>query len=159
MTNKTLTIAALAALIPMLAQASGMHTEGHDDHATTAYGAPGSAAQVSRTVEVQAADNMRFQPAAITVRRGETIKFVVKNTGKLPHELVLGDVPSLKEHAEMMRRHPDMEHADPNMVKVAPGGTGTLIWKFTQAGTVEFACLIPGHYEAGMKGSIRVNAK
>ena len=82
---------------------------------------------------------------------------MVKNTGKLPHELVLGDVQSLKEHAEMMRRHPDMEHADPNMVKVAPGGTGTLIWKFTEAGTVEFACLIPGHYEAGMKGSVRVN--
>lgn len=159
MTNQTLVFAALAALTPALALAAGMHAGGHDDHDATAYGAPGAAAQVSRTIEVQAADSMRYLPATITVRRGETIKFVVKNTGKLPHELVLGDVQSLKEHADMMRRHPDMEHDDPNMVKVAPGGTGTLIWKFTQAGTVEFACLIPGHYEAGMKGSIRVNAK
>lgn len=145
-------------VLPMLVLASGKHAGGHDDEAT-AYGEPGKAAQVSRVIEVQAADSMRYTPATITVRRGETIKFVVKNTGKLPHELVLGDMQSLKEHAELMRRYPDMEHEDPNMAKVAPGGTGTLTWKFTQAGTVEFACLIPGHYEAGMKGRIRVSAK
>ena len=143
---------------PALALAGGEHAGGHDDEAT-AYGEPGKATQVGRTIEVQAADNMRYAPAAITVRRGETVKFVVKNIGKLPHEFVLGDARSLKEHAETMRRYPDMEHDDPNMVKTAPGGTGTLIWKFTRAGAVEFACLIPGHYEAGMKGRIRVNAK
>ena len=142
-----------------LALAGGKHAGGHDDDHAMAYGAPSEAAQVSRVIEVQAADNMRYTPAAITVRRGETVKFVVKNTGKLMHEFVLGNAQSLKEHAETMRRYPDMEHDDPNMVKTAPGGTGTLIWKFTQAGTVEFACLIPGHYEAGMKGHIRVNAK
>ncbi|OGI53606.1 MAG: hypothetical protein A3D32_04460 [Candidatus Muproteobacteria bacterium RIFCSPHIGHO2_02_FULL_60_13] len=142
-----------------LALAGGKHAGGHDDDHAMAYGAPSEAAQVSRVIEVQAADNMRYTPAAITVRRGETVKFVVKNTGKLPHEFVLGNAQSLKEHAEVMRRYPDMEHDDPNMVKMAPGGTGNLIWKFTRAGTVEFACLIPGHYEAGMKGRIRVNAK
>ena len=142
-----------------LALAGGKHAGGHDDDHAMAYGAPSEAAQVSRVIEVQAADNMRYTPAAITVRRGETVKFVVKNTGKLPHEFVLGNAQSLKEHAETMRRYPDMEHDDPNMVKMAPGGTGNLIWKFTRAGTVEFACLIPGHYEAGMKGRIRVNAK
>lgn len=156
--NKILSILILGTL-PAVVLAAGQHASGHDDHHAAPYGVPGEAAQVSRVIEVQAADSMRYSPAAITVRRGETIKFVVKNTGKLPHELVLGDVKSLKEHADMMRRHPDMEHDDPNMVKVAPGGTDTLIWKFTQAGTVDFACLIPGHYEAGMKGSIRVNAK
>jgi uncharacterized cupredoxin-like copper-binding protein len=77
----------------------------------------------------------------------------------MPHEFVLGDPKTLKEHAEVMRRFPDMEHDDPNMARLAPGGTGSLIWKFTRAGTVDFACLIPGHYEAGMKGSIRVSAK
>lgn len=114
---------------------------------------------MSRTIEVRAGDDMRYAPAAIAVRSGETIKFVVKNSGKLPHEFVLGDVRSLKEHAEMMRRHPGMQHEDPNMVTVSPGVTGTLVWKFTQAGIVEFACLIPGHYEAGMKGSIRVSTR
>lgn len=162
--KKTLSILILGAL-PALALAGGMHDHdhdhehGHDDHEATAYGAPGEAAQVNRTIEVQAADNMRYTPAAITARRGETIKFVVKNTGHKPHEFVLGDAKSLKEHAELMRRYPDMEHDDPNMAKVAPGGTATLIWTFTQAGTVEFACLMPGHYEAGMKGSIEVSAK
>ena len=120
MTIKTLTVTTMTVLIPVLAQAAGMHAGGHDDHAAT-YGIPDKTSQVSRTVEVQAADSMRYSPDAITVRRGETIKFVVKNTGKLPHELVLGDMKSLKEHAEVMRRHPDMEHDDPNMVKVAPG--------------------------------------
>jgi uncharacterized cupredoxin-like copper-binding protein len=157
--KKTITILILCAL-PMYALAGGKHAGGHDDHEATAYGAPGKAAEVSRVIEVQAADNMRYTPASISVRRGETIKFVVKATGsKLPHEFVLGSAKSLKEHAEMMRKYPDMEHEDPNMVKVAPGGTGTLLWKFAQAGTVEFACLIPGHYEAGMKGSIRVDAR
>lgn len=154
--KKTFSILVLSAL-PMLALAAGQHAGGHHDDAT-AYGEPGKAAQVNRTIEVQAMDNMRYMPASIAVKRGETIKFVVKNTGKLPHEFVLGNASTLKEHAEMMRRHPDMEHDDPNAAKVAPGGTGTLIWKFTRAGTVEFACLIPGHYEAGMKGGIRVSA-
>ena len=154
--NKMLSILILGTL-PAVALAAGQHAGGHHDDATV-YGEPGKATEVSRVIEVEA-NGMRYTPAAITVRRGETIKFVVKGTDKMPHEFVLGDAKSLKEHAEVMRRHPDMEHDDPNMVKMGPGGTGTLIWKFTQAGTVEFACLMPGHYEAGMKGSIRVNAK
>jgi uncharacterized cupredoxin-like copper-binding protein len=154
--NKMLLILILGTL-PAVALAAGQHAGGHHDDATV-YGEPGKATEVSRVIEVEA-NGMRYTPAAITVRRGETIKFVVKGTDKMPHEFVLGDAKSLKEHAEVMRRHPDMEHDDPNMVKMGPGGTGTLIWKFSQAGTVEFACLIPGHYEAGMKGSIRVNAK
>ncbi len=155
--KKTFSILILATL-PAFAFAAGEHAGGHHDDEATVYGEPGKATEVSRVIEVQA-HNMRYTPAAITVRRGETIKFVVKGTDSMPHEFVLGDARSLKEHAEMMRRHPDMEHDDPNMVKMGPGGTGTLIWKFSQAGTVEFACLIPGHYEAGMKGSIRVRAK
>ncbi|MGE5241365.1 MAG: plastocyanin/azurin family copper-binding protein [Bacteroidota bacterium] len=154
MMNKILTIAVLTALTPVLVLADGMH----DDEAM-AYGEPGTAVQVNRVINVQAADNMRYTPAAITVRRGETIEFVVKNTGKLAHEFVLGDAKELKEHAALMRRYPNMEHDDPNMAKLTPGGTANLIWKFTRAGTVEFACLVPGHYEAGMKGHIRVNTK
>ena len=155
--NKMLSILILGTL-PTVVLSAGQHAGGHDDHQAASYGVPGEAAQVNRTIEVRAHD-MRYTPAAITVRRGETIKFVVKGTDNMPHEFVLGDAQSLKEHAEMMRRFPDMEHDDPNMIKMAPGGSGTVIWKFTRAGTVEFACLIPGHYEAGMKGSIRVNAK
>lgn len=150
--KKIFTILTMSTL-PAAALAHGMH----DDD--TAFGMPGEAAQVNRTVEVEASDTMRFTPDTVTVRRGETIEFVVKNTGKLAHEFVLGDAKELKEHAALMRRYPDMEHDDPNEMRMAPGSTGKLIWKFTHAGTVGFACLIPGHYEAGMKGQIRVNAK
>ncbi len=143
--------------LPIVALAGGQHAGGHHDDAT-AYGEPGKEVEVNRVIEVKA-NNMRYTPDTIKVRRGETIKFVVKGTDNMPHEFVLGDAKTLKEHAELMRRHPDMEHEDPNMAKIAPGGTGTLIWKFSRAGTVEFACLIPGHYEAGMKGRIRVSAK
>lgn len=154
--KKTMLVLGLG-MLPMFALASGMHEGGHGHEETTAYGEPGDAARVTRTVTIEATDNMRYRPDAIAVKRGETVRFVVKNTGKLSHEFVLGDEESLKEHAELMRKYPDMEHADPNMAKVGPGETGTLVWKFTHGGKVQFACLLPGHYEAGMVGNIQVN--
>ena len=99
---------------------------------------------------------MRFTPATITVKKGETIRFFVKNAGKVPHEMVVGSLQELKEHAEMMRKMPQMQHAEPNMVTLQPGQRGGLVWQFDQPGTVDFACLIPGHMEAGMVGKIVV---
>lgn len=101
-------------------------------------------------------DNMRFKPAQLVVARGETLRLIVKNTGQLKHELVLGQVSALEEHAKLMQKFPGMEHADDNMVSVAPGQQGTLLWQFSRTGTVHFACLQPGHYEAGMKGVVKV---
>jgi uncharacterized cupredoxin-like copper-binding protein len=103
-------------------------------------------------------DAMRFTPAAITVKQGETIRFVVRNSGKIPHEMVLGTEKDLMEHYEAMKKHPEMEHAEDNMVTLQPGKTGEIIWHFTKAGSVSFACLLPGHYEAGMKGAVKVQA-
>lgn len=100
---------------------------------------------------------MRFAPSSVAVQRNETIRFVVKNDGHLRHEMVLGAVSELKKHAALMIRFPDMQHSDPNQVSVPPGETGELIWRFTQAGSVDFACLQPGHYDAGMKGQIRIS--
>lgn len=122
-----------------------------------AVGKPGDPAKVTRAVEVEMNDEMRFQPASIQVKRGETIRFIVRNTGKLKHEMVLGTIKELKEHAELMRKFPEMEHADPNQVVVEPGKTGELVWQFTRAGTFDFACLVPGHYEAGMVGKVQVD--
>jgi uncharacterized cupredoxin-like copper-binding protein len=102
-------------------------------------------------------DAMRFKPDSIRVKRGETIRFIVRNTGKQKHEMVLGTIKELKEHAELMRKFPEMEHADPNQVSVDPGVTGELVWQFTKAGTFDFACLVPGHFEAGMVGKVRVS--
>ncbi len=122
----------------------------------SALGAPGDPASVTRTVEVSMSDTMRFKPENIRVKQGETIRFVVKNTGVLMHEMVLGTMHELKEHAAMMRKSPEMKHADPNAVTVMPGKSGELIWHFVRPGRFDFACLIPGHLEAGMTGKVRV---
>jgi Cu/Ag efflux protein CusF len=103
-------------------------------------------------------DAMRFNPSSVDARQGETIRFIVRNSGQLRHELVLGTEKDLKDHYEVMKKHPEMEHADPNMVSVAPGQTGEIVWRFTKTGKVDFACLQPGHYDAGMKGLVRVAA-
>ena len=102
-------------------------------------------------------DNMRFVPSKLSVKQGETVRIVVKNTGQLTHEIVLGSEKDLKAHAELMKKFPEMEHAEPNMLTLAPGKTGELVWKFSRAGVVNFACLQPGHFEAGMKGQVRVS--
>ena len=128
------------------------HGEGHAD----AMGKPGDPKKISRTVNVEMSDTMRFSPSIIKVKRGEVIKFVLTNAGKVNHEMVLGSITELKEHAALMQKFPEMEHADPNMVSVEPGKTGELIWQFTKAGTFDFACLQPGHFEAGMVGKVAV---
>jgi uncharacterized cupredoxin-like copper-binding protein len=99
---------------------------------------------------------MRFNPSSIKVKRGETVRFVLTNSGKLKHEMVLGSMSDLKKHADMMRKNPEMEHAEENMVSVESGKSGELIWKFSSSGNVDFACLQPGHFEAGMKGKVAV---
>lgn len=129
----------------------------HDHDHLAALGRPGDASKVNRTVEVTMTDGMRFSPARIKARHGETIRFVLKNTGTVKHEMVLGTQADLKEHAALMRKFPNMEHADPNQASVEAGKTGELIWQFTKAGTFDFACLQPGHYEAGMTGKVVVS--
>lgn len=133
----------------------GAAQEKHEEHAS-ALGKPGDPAKVTRTIKVDMYDTMKFSPEKISVKKGETIKFIVKNDGKIKHEMVLGSIKELKEHAEMMRKMPEMEHADENMVSVDPRKTGEMVWQFTKAGTFDFACLQPGHFEAGMKGKITV---
>ncbi|MBI3524762.1 MAG: cupredoxin family protein [Betaproteobacteria bacterium] len=149
-------MAALAAALILnsaFASASGTHAGDHDD---AAIGEPGIASEVTRTVTVDMADTMRFTPANVAANQGETIRFVLKNTGRIKHEFVLGSTKELKEHAELMKKFPEMEHSDPNMVTLAPGQTGEVIWKFSKPGKVNFACLQPGHYDAGMKGQVMV---
>jgi uncharacterized cupredoxin-like copper-binding protein len=102
---------------------------------------------------------MRFKPDSIMVKTGETIKFVIKNSGKVKHEMVLGTEKELKEHYELMKKNPEMEHDDDNQVTVQPGKTGEIIWQFTKTGKVNFACLQLGHFDAGMKGVVMVGGK
>jgi len=83
----------------------------------------------------------------------------VKNSGKVMHEMVLGTKRDLAEHAELMKKYPNMEHEEDYMVHVAPGKTGEIVWQFTKAGEFHFGCLVPGHFEAGMVGRIHVAPK
>lgn len=146
----------LAALLAAsCALASGTHSGGHH-HGGYVYGEPGIAANVSRTVEVDAADTMRFTPSNVLVKKGQTIRFIIRNSGNVPHEFSLGTEKELQAHYEVMKKFPDMEHDEPNMVSLQPGAQGEVIWRFTKAGTVHFACLRVGHFDAGMKGQIQV---
>lgn len=122
----------------------------------TAFGREGDPAKAKRTIRVDMADTMRFTPADITVKRGETVRLVATNKGQVLHELVLGTPDELKKHAEMMRKHPGMEHDEAHMTHVKPGTSGEIIWQFTTPGEFQFACLIPGHFEAGMVGKVTV---
>lgn len=123
------------------------------------WGIAGNAKSVRRTIEVGMTDTMRFTPDRIEVRQGDTIRFILPNGGKLMHEFVLGTKQELDEHAAQMKKFPNMEHDEPYMAHVSPAGKGEIIWTFNRAGDFFFGCLLPGHYEAGMVGNIRVVAK
>lgn len=153
---------------PVVAQANSTSaTPSHDhsshDHAThdhgidaSAIGQAGDPTKVDRIIHVTMSDTMRYEPSAISVKEGETVRLVIENKGQLKHELTLGDPAFLKDHAAKMLKFPNMEHNDPNMVALESGATGEIVWQFTQAGTVDFACLQPGHFEAGMRGAVVV---
>jgi uncharacterized cupredoxin-like copper-binding protein len=132
---------------------------GHDHPVEAAYGRPGDPATGGRVVQVamrETETGMAFAPSHIEVARGEQVQFVLRNRGELDHELVIGTVDENRKHEAAMAEHPDMAHEDPNAKRLAPKASGVLRWQFTHAGTFEYACLIPGHREAGMVGTIIV---
>ena len=123
----------------------------HDD-----FGRKGDLKRATRTVNIGMADTMRYSPAELTIKRGETVRFVLRNQGKLEHELVIGTLKDLKAHAEMMKQQPGMKHEEPFAIDVDPGKSKTMVWQFTKVGIFHFGCFEPGHFEAGMVGKIQV---
>lgn len=121
-----------------------------------AWGIAGDAGQVTRTLKIRLSDQMRFVPDQLQVQLGETVRLQIHNDGKMLHELVLGTPQELEKHAELMLRFPGMQHDEPYMAHVAPGQSGEIIWTFNRAGEIDFACLIAGHYQAGMRGKVLV---
>lgn len=165
--------------LPAFVMANGDHADGHDtnsghkehshhDHGShhnngmshdsdeADAGRAGDPAKVSRTIKITMKDTMRFTPDHLKFTTGETVRFVVRNNGKIHHEMVIGSMAELKEHAAMMRTNSTMKHADPNMVSLDSGQQGELVWQFDKPGSFNFACLVPGHLEAGMTGKIEV---
>jgi uncharacterized cupredoxin-like copper-binding protein len=164
MMKKSLSILALS-MLPALVLGAGNHASGHGvpghdmptmSHASSPNGQPGDPAQATRTIAIDMLDTMRFSPDKIQVNAGETVRFLVTNVGKLPHEMVIGSLADLKAHAIEMRQTPHMKHDEPNAITLDPGQRGAIVWKFDQAGTVDFACTIPGHMEGGMVGQVQV---
>ena len=123
------------------------------------WGIAGDAKSVKRTIKLAMTDNMRFTPDKIEVKQGETVRIALKNDGKILHEMVIGTQQELNEHAALMPKFPAMEHDEPYMAHIPPGKTGEIIWTFNKAGEFDFACLIAGHYQAGMVGKIQVAAR
>ena len=158
--KKYLMAVALAAL-GTTALASGTHEGGH--HKVSLAGEPGKKAKVTQTIQVTMKETedgkMLYMPASVKVKEGQTVRFSIRNAGETDHEFVLDTEDEIMEHKKVMEKFPEMEHDDPNSVRLAPGKTGEIIWKFTKSGTLTFACLIPGHYEAGMHGAVDVTAK
>ena len=131
----------------------------HEDHGNFSAGEPGDPKKPARTIKVVMREDgkkMAFDPARIMVRKGEQIRFVLENDGTDDHEFVLANAAENRKHAELMKKFPDMEHDEPNAKRLAVGEHGEILWKFTKTGTFEFACLIPGHREAGMMGKVVV---
>lgn len=138
-----------------------------------AFGKPAPAEQATRTVEVTLGD-MYFEPRNLEVKAGETVRFVVLNKGQVAHEFNLGDAAMHAEHQKEMVAMAGMDHSamghgsmdhgsmggmkhdDPNMVMVQPGQRGELTWTFSQSAPIEFACNVPGHYQAGMVGKLNI---
>ncbi|MFG6517885.1 MULTISPECIES: copper-binding protein [Sulfitobacter] len=163
--NKLLLSTALSLLITSPAFAAGTHGGGHDDdghgdmHKEMMAGMPGKSANVDRTIDVTMRETddgeMIFEPAEFDIKKGETIRFNVTNKGEIEHEFVVDTMEGNAEHKEAMAKM-DMEHDDPNSVRLDSGMEGEVIWTFANEGSFEFACLIPGHYESGMHGPITV---
>jgi uncharacterized cupredoxin-like copper-binding protein len=164
--HKSLTFLLLSAGLLALPAAHAHSPAAHQGHPAKAqeaasaeqkdWGIAGDPKKATRTIEIRMTDDMRFAPKVIQVKLGETVRLVAVNAGKTLHEIVIGTQPELKAHAEMMKKHPGMEHDEPYMAHVNAGQKGAIVWTFNRAGSFEFACLISGHFEAGMVGRITV---
>src|SRR5258708_37339921 len=168
--HKQLSVVALAASVAVSAfahdepqkprpPASHDHSSKAHEHSggkETAFGRPGDPTKVDRTIVVEMRDPLEFLPADITVMTGETVRFVVVNTGKHEHEMVLGTMQEHEAHGEMMKQQKDMHHDEPHMAHGTPAKSGVIVWQFTRPGEFYYACLVEDHFELGMYGKIRV---
>lgn len=156
-------LAMMLAVSPLAIYASGDHSGSHEpavelDPVENEFGRYQPNMTITKTIRITMSDQMSFTPNLIKVKKGDVIKFVHSNPGQIMHEFVLGTSKSLDEHAVMMKKFPGMEHSEPYMTHVAPGKKGEIIWQFTESGEFSFGCLIPGHYDAGMKGTVIVES-
>ena len=155
---KRVVLAALLATLAPIVGSAAPGAPGHS-HETFSAGEPGNPKKPARVVQITMKEEdgkMLFIPDRVEVRKGEQIRFILRNNGELAHEFMLANREENDKHAELMKKYPDMEHDDPNGKTLQTKKSTELVWKFTKAGEFEFACLIPGHREAGMHGKVIV---
>lgn len=165
--NKTTTILISSLLLALAAGSAQAHGDGHAASAPHGavkkeqkpWGIAGEPRAAKRTIKIGMSDDMRFTPSRIELRQGETVRLVMTNNGAVLHELVIGTQKELEEHAALMQKFPDMEHDEPYMAHVPPGQTGEIVWTFNRAGEFDFACLVAGHFQAGMRGKFIVKPR
>jgi uncharacterized cupredoxin-like copper-binding protein len=157
---KSLLLAAACAAAITAPAIAGPGAPGHSHGHTYTAGEPGDAKKPARIVPVTMKETddgkMLYFPNTVAVKKGEQVRFVITNAGQVPHEFVLASTDDNMKHAALMQKYPDMEHDDPNGKTLQPGQKTEMLWRFSKGGTFEFACLIPGHREAGMLGSVSV---
>lgn len=144
-------------------ESEAAHGDDEDDHGeeseSYAFGEPADPTEADRTITIEASDEMAFDPASVEVSAGEVVTFEVVNVGQLPHDFTLGDEETQQAHAtEMAEMSGEMAHADPNAMTVSAGETATLTWRFEEGGEVLYGCHQPGHYDAGMVGTVIVGS-
>ena len=158
---KTQIIALALSAFASTALASGTHEGGHHDEMVV--GKPGEKSKVTQTIRITMKETddgkMLFEPAVIKVRKGQTVRLSIRNIGELDHEFVFDGHKEVIEHKALMEKFPEMEHDDPNAIRLAAGKSGEIVWQFSKDGEFKFACLVPGHYDAGMHGDVTVTKK
>ncbi|MBD3657147.1 MULTISPECIES: cupredoxin domain-containing protein [Marinobacter] len=176
MNASKLFVAAAAMSMTATTFAAGSHGGGHG----SSIGEPGNAGDVSRTIQVEMHDNY-YEPEAIEVTRGETVRFMIENKGRLVHEFNIGTPDMHEAHRDEMKMMVEhgviqggklnedmmnmdmgnghtMKHDDPNSVLLEPGQKKEIIWTFSSKTNMEFACNIPGHYQSGMYGDVNFDS-
>jgi uncharacterized cupredoxin-like copper-binding protein len=132
------------------------HSHAHSEFSAGEPGDPKKPARIIQVTMQEGDGKMMFLPARLEIKRGEQVKFMLRNNGELDHEFILASTEENVKHAEEMKKNPEMEHDDPNAKRLSPKKTNEIVWKFTKAGQFEYGCLIPGHREAGMTGTVIV---
>ena len=157
--KRNIFLLALASLAASVLPATGGPGDAGHGHAQFSAGEPGNPKRPARIIQVTMRESdakMMFIPERVEIKRGEQVKFMLTNNGELEHEFVLATTEENIKHAEEMKKNPEMEHDDPNAKRVAPKKKSEIVWRFTKAGQFEFGCLIPGHRESGMTGTVIV---
>ncbi len=149
----------LAALIGALVISGGSASLAEEEVHGFDAGELGKAEITARPVEVIMQDrqgSLTFDPTTIQAKTGEQLRFIIVNAGEGDHEFFLGSSAEISEREKMMAQMPDMAVMEANAVRLKPGATRELLWRFSHPGEFEYACLLPGHREAGMTGKIIV---